>query len=68
MSIPDNNGETTMAARIAKGNVKSKSKTLRRNTKKVNPHHTRDMVIGITAIGMAGYLVGQAIEKAVSYA
>ena len=57
-----------MAARIAKSNSKSKSKSKSLKTKAAQRKRTTHMVVGFSLIGAAGYLVGQAIEKAVSYA
>ena len=67
MSIPDLR-RNTVAARISKSKSKSNNKSKSLKSKKAARTRTVHMVLGFSAIGLAGYVLGQGIEKAISYA
>lgn len=67
MSIPDLR-RVEMAARISKSKSKSNSKSKSLKSKKAARRANLNLAIGLSVVGLAGYVIGQGIEKVVSYA
>lgn len=57
-----------MAARISKGKIKRNSKGKGLKGKKAARRDNINLAIGLSVVGLAGYVVGQGIEKAISLA
>lgn len=57
-----------MAARISKSKSKSNSKSKSLKSKKAARTANIHLAIGLSVVGLAGYVLGQGIEKAISYA